>query len=128
MIMITGGLSQGKLKVAAALLQKELQTADCACGDQDGCEDMFGKQVIYGFHHYIRRMQRDGMDWEYYVERILHECRDSVVILDEVGCGIVPMGRDEREYRETVGLAGQRLAAGADHVYRVICGIGTRIK
>lgn len=47
---------------------------------------------------------------------------------DEVGCGIVPMEKSERDYREAVGHAGQMLAAAAAEVYRVQCGIAARIK
>jgi len=51
-----------------------------------------------------------------------------LVTLDEVGCGIVPMEKREREYREAVGAAGQLLASVADQVYRVLAGIPVRIK
>ena len=48
--------------------------------------------------------------------------------MDEVGCGIVPVERLERDYREAVGRAGQLLAQNASQVFRVICGIPVRIK
>ncbi len=48
--------------------------------------------------------------------------------MDEVGAGVVPVERSDREYQETIGLAGQLLAREAAEVYRVICGIGVRIK
>ena len=52
----------------------------------------------------------------------------AVITLDEVGCGIVPMEKSERDYREAVGHAGQMLAAAAAEVYRMQCGIAVRIK
>ena len=51
-----------------------------------------------------------------------------MITLDEVGCGIVPLEKSERNYREAVGHAGQMLAAAAVEVYRVQCGIAARIK
>ena len=52
----------------------------------------------------------------------------AVITLDEVGCGIVPLEKTERDYREAVGHAGQMLAAAAAEVYRMQCGIAVRIK
>ena len=41
---------------------------------------------------------------------------------------MVHVERSDREYRETICLAGQLLAKEAREVYRVVCGIGVRIK
>ncbi len=48
----------------------------------------------------------------------------DVILCDEVGCGIVPIERKERDYRETVGRLCCMLAGRADTVIRVTCGIG----
>ena len=48
--------------------------------------------------------------------------------MDEVGCGIVPLSREDRDYREAVGRAGQKLAEAAREVWRIQCGIPVRIK
>ena len=50
------------------------------------------------------------------------------IICDEVGCGITPLDRTDRDWRERVGRLCCRLAAEADEVYRVHCGLGVRIK
>lgn len=50
------------------------------------------------------------------------------VISDEVGCGIVPMDRDERAFREANGRVNCLLAEEADEVYRVVAGIFQKIK
>ena len=47
---------------------------------------------------------------------------------DEIGYGIVPVDRMEREYREQTGRVCTRLAAYSEKVYRVMCGIGQVIK
>ena len=52
----------------------------------------------------------------------------AVLICDEVGCGVTPLDRGDREWREQVGRACCRLAAEAEAVYRVHCGVGVRIK
>ena len=53
---------------------------------------------------------------------------DRIVCCDEVGLGVVPVDRAEREYRDEVGKTLCALAARAERVYRVIAGIGQRIK
>ena len=53
---------------------------------------------------------------------------EGVVICDEVGCGVVPMDREERAWREQVGRTCCRLAERAAAVYRVTCGLGVRLK
>ena len=52
----------------------------------------------------------------------------AVITMDEVGCGVVPMSREERQYRDAAGRAGQELAGRAEQVWRVIAGIAVRIK
>ena len=51
-----------------------------------------------------------------------------ISITDEIGYGIVPVDRMEREYREQTGRVCTRLAAYSEKVYRVMCGIGQVIK
>ena len=52
----------------------------------------------------------------------------DVVLLREVGCGIVPIDDNERAWRERAGRLGCLLAAQAEIVVRVTCGIGRVIK
>lgn len=51
-----------------------------------------------------------------------------VLICDEVGGGIVPVEKADRDYRECVGRALCELAKTADTVERVHCGIGHTVK
>ena len=52
----------------------------------------------------------------------------DVVICDEIGGGLVPMEKDERQRRERVGRLCVALAREAAQVIRVVCGIGQVIK
>lgn len=52
----------------------------------------------------------------------------SAIVLREQGCGLVPMDPVARAQREEIGRLACRLAAKSTAVYRVTCGIGTRIK
>ena len=53
---------------------------------------------------------------------------DCIFICDEIGNGIVPMDKQEREYRERVSRLLIRLAEEAETVERIICGMGQKIK
>ena len=53
---------------------------------------------------------------------------DVVVVSGEVGSGIIPANELARRYADLMGLANQKLAAGADEVYLVTAGIPQRLK
>lgn len=54
--------------------------------------------------------------------------RQVIVIMNETGSGITPMELSQRKLRDEMGKIGCALAAEAEEVYRVIAGIGIRIK
>ncbi|SEA48856.1 adenosylcobinamide kinase /adenosylcobinamide-phosphate guanylyltransferase [Oribacterium sp. KHPX15] len=54
--------------------------------------------------------------------------RELVIIMNEVGSGVVPMDKDEREWREAAGRVSCLFAKRADRVYRLLAGIPQRLK
>ena len=56
------------------------------------------------------------------------EFAGKIVVCQEVGGGVVPIDAQEREWRECTGRLCCDIAAQADRVYRVYCGIATCIK
>lgn len=52
----------------------------------------------------------------------------KTVVCDEIGCGVVPMDAGERDWREATGRLCCDIAAQADRVYRVCCGVAQCIK
>ena len=63
-----------------------------------------------------------------YICRLTDNHPDIILVCDEVGGGIVPIEKAERDYRECVGRVLCALAKEADTVERVHCGIGQTIK
>ena len=126
MILVTGGNSQGKL----AFVRHELGFVDGDIVDGGACafEDAFKKPVLDGLHRLAARLLAAGENPEALVERGLAANPEIVVVCDELGCGIVPIDARERELRERVGRLQCLLAARAQAVYRVCCGIPQRIK
>lgn len=110
MILVVGGVFQGKREFAKGLAAQRKM------------------QMVNGFHNQIQKLLEDGEDVGAYITELLEKNRDVVIVMDEVGAGVVPVERSDREYRENVGRAGQLLAKEAKEVYRVVCGIGVRIK
>lgn len=51
-----------------------------------------------------------------------------VLVLNEVGLGIVPETAQGRMFRDCSGLCGQMCAAAADEVWMCVCGIPLKIK
>lgn len=114
MILVIGGFGAGKREY----VRRELGYADADIAE--GVLD--SRPVVYALHEIIRK----GLTVDDGVLQTLAE--KEVIICDEVGCGVVPIEREAREYRETVGRLCAELAARAEKVVRVYCGIPTVIK
>lgn len=129
MILVVGGAWQGKGKVCRKLsgIEDRLYEARLADGRVDKPEMALKKPYIEAFHLFLRQVIAQGDDPEAYTKRVL-AASPKVISMDEVGCGVVPMDRLDLEYREQAGQCGQILAAEAEQVYRVVCGIPSRIK
>lgn len=63
-----------------------------------------------------------------YILSLIPHTPELIFICDEVGNGIVPVEKEERDYRECVGRVLCVLAEKAERVERVHCGISQKIK
>lgn len=114
MILITGGAYQGKGAFAKELKKKQDKTADTV--------------IIENIHTIIARAIREGRDPYLEIGHMVETNPGAIFTVNELGCGIVPMEAFDREWRETTGRICCSLAKQAEAVYRVTCGIATRIK
>lgn len=145
-----GGAFQGKLEY---VLEKKgcLKVADGA-----GCslKDIKEAQVLNHLHLYIKMLTyKEGAAYNTTVDDTIttddtitadttaktmsaaeiindiYEANpDIILICDEVGGGIVPLKKEDRIYRETVGRALCCAVKKSDRVERVMCGIGQCLK
>ncbi|MCC8060990.1 MAG: bifunctional adenosylcobinamide kinase/adenosylcobinamide-phosphate guanylyltransferase [Clostridiales bacterium] len=129
MTVIVGGRYQGKREFARKLsgLEEREFAAMVAQAGRISPEEAIGKRCLVDFQDFLRRIMEAGEDPQEFVSAVL-ETEPEIVTLAEVGSGLVPMERFERDWRDAVGVAGQRLAARADTVYRVTCGLPLLIK
>ena len=123
MILITGGAYQGKTEYAKTHFQ-------FAVTDGASCEfdDSKTAKILKNYHVLVRRMIESGIDAEAYTRELCKTNPDCVILINDVGSGIIPMEKQERIWRENVGRAGCILAEQSSTVIRLICGIPTAIK
>lgn len=119
MHLIIGGAWQGKRKYAMqqfGLAEEEIY--NCTA---DGVLDL-NKRC---FDHYEQHL-RFCSDNE--TEPYLGFAADSVVICQDIFCGVVSVDPRERAWRELSGQTVTALAAKADSVTRIFCGLPMKLK
>lgn len=145
MHLVIGGAYQGKKEYVKK--KYSIEESDIW---QDGYPVAEGQwRCINGLHKFIggvmeklmnddseeQKARNDAQRIENYVNQITGyllnmavQMPDLILVCDEVGNGIVPMEKAERDYRECVGRVLCVLAGEADTVERVHCGIPQMIK
>ena len=109
MVMITGGAYQGK--TAYAMQNCGIHENEITDGKSCTPEDALKARCITDYHEFVRRLNSS-----------------AVIIMNEVGSGIIPMEKSERTWRENVGRCGCIIASRSEKVIRIVCGIPTFIK
>ena len=112
MILIIGGAGQGKL---AYVLEKTGYTVDQVARTP---EEARARPVFAGLENWPE-LDEAGL---------LSANPEVILICDEVGCGVVPVDPAQRARREAVGRLCCRLAARAERVERVFCGLPMVLK
>ena len=122
--IITGGAYQGKRDFAREYfgINNMLDGKICAY------DEIFKAGCIFNFHMLIKRLIDENIDCIEFTKRIINENNDIVIITDEIGCGIIPLERSERIWRENAGKCGCMIAAESEKVIRIFCGIPDIIK
>lgn len=129
MHLVIGGRAQGKRRFAAEQFNPGITFCD---GHKESWERIKQEKYIFNLHLMIRQrmvqgLLTEGMEQAFAAE-LLAENEDKVIVTDEIGCGIVPADAFERDYREMTGRICCLLAQRAVSVWRVIGGIGIKIK
>ena len=120
MILIIGGAYQGKLDFAKdtfGITDEEV----FICG---GEEIDFFKRCIYKIEEFTAHNE----DPIGYFEAHREAWQDSILILQDIFCGVVPMGAENRAWRQNTGRLAQYLSKEANQVSRIFCGLEQRLK
>ena len=120
MILIIGGAYQGKLDFAMetfGMTPEEVFT--CTAGEIDFSRRCIHKIEEFTCHHPdpIGYFKENREKWE-----------DSILICQDLFCGVVPMGAENRAWRQRTGRLCQYLAKEAAQVSRIFCGLEQRLK
>ncbi len=109
MILIVGGYSQGKYEFA---------------------KKKFGEKriALKNINSYANKLFLENKDIEDAADMIIKKCYGDIIITDEIGNGIIPLEKDQRDFRDWMGRVQVLIADRADEVIRVISGLGQKIK
>ena len=119
MDLIIGGAYQGKLEYAKD--KYGITEADVFVCSEDKDIDLT-KRCIYHYELYLMHCYRNG-------ETPVSEFgSDSIVIMNDIFCGVVPIDKEIRGWREFSGRAAGALTEKADHVTRIFCGLPQELK
>lgn len=146
MKLIIGGAYQGKLAYAKDRYKITEGWIDGSCCGED---ELWSCRGICHFHEYVRRMLEEkyakagengiqpqalltAVNIEEEAARFAHRLYQHnpgiVVISNELGCGVVPVERFDRMWRELTGRICVCLAEYSEEVIRVVCGLGITLK
>lgn len=112
--LLIGGAGQGKTSYAKKRFR--LEDADISCCSRNAPPD-FSRRCIVHLENYVSYCLAHGMEPDSAFPP------GTVLVCDDIFCGIVPVDAFERAWRERTGRFLQELAARA-HVTRIFCGIG----
>ena len=114
MILITGGVASGKRTYARRTLgYTDEQMADAV---------LDARPVLYNLQNLVARAPENA-------QGLFDALREKdVVIVCEVGSGIVPDNLMARECRDLAGWVNQRVAAACDKVYLCVAGQAVDMK
>ena len=124
MKLIIGGAFQGKLDFAR-------QAYDLKDGDIFHCTDTkidFSKRCITDIEEFTYACTEKNIDALAYFQEHESQWQDSILICQDIFCGVVPLGADLRAWRNSTGSLCQYLTERAESVSRIFCGLEQVLK
>ena len=124
MILVIGGAYAGKTE----FVKNHFRLSDADILDASETENFQNAKCIRNYHILIQKLCKENADSLAFTERLIQENPDCIIITNEIGCGIVPIDKSERLWREACGKSSCLLAERAEKVIRMLCGIPAVIK
>ncbi len=124
MILVIGGAYQGKLDYAKESFG--VQEASVFRCTEDTID--FSKTCIAELEQFTLACTHSGRNARAYLEENREKWENSVILCQDLFCGVVPLGAEMRAWRQETGRLLQYLSREAAEVHRVFCGLGQRLK
>ena len=124
MVLVIGGAYQGKLNFA----KEKYGITDGDVYYCTGAQIDFTNRCIYGLEEFTLACVREGKDPMAYLLDNRQQWKNSIFICRDIFCGVVPMGEENRVWRQTTGRLCQFLSREADQVSRIFCGLEQKLK
>lgn len=125
MHLIIGGAFQGKTDWAKA--QFGLKDADILECTEQVLSDLSAKCITH-LERFALCCLRQGQEPKTVLLEEKDRWKDSVLICDDISCGVVPLDAETRAWREACGRMLSALSMEAETVTRIFCGLPQRLK
>ena len=124
MKLIIGGAYQGKRAFAMAafhLTEGDIFTCDGEIMD-------FSAPCIDKIEEFTLACVKAGADPVELFRQTREQWKDSILICQDIFCGVVPVDAQLRQWRQETGRLCQYLTRNADSVSRIFCGLEQKLK
>lgn len=125
MELFIGGAYQGKsdyVKETFGFTDEDF----CIC-DIDN-EPNFDKKCISHIERFSFWCVKNGIEPKDYFFEHVKDTDEKIIISDDISCGVVPIDKDERAWREANGRLLMAIADKSKHLTRIFCKIPVKIK
>ena len=122
MVLIIGGAYQGK--TAYAKQTYGIQDTDIFTCSGEALN--LSARCLRHLERFARACVRAGKEPAAVLAGL--DLHGKILICEDISCGVVPMDAETREWREAVGRMNAALAAQADTVTRIFCGLPLELK
>lgn len=124
MILILGGAYQGKKDYA---MERYSLSADdvFTCS---GTQIDFTKPCIYALEAFTFACIQENIDPVEFMKTNQKIIQNTIFVCQDIFCGVVPMERQLRLWRDTTGKLCQYLSSQSEEVFRIYCGLEQRLK
>lgn len=125
MILVFGGAYQGKLDYVRENYGSDKTVFQCT--ESTTVMD-FSCDIVNSLHLLVLAQLRNGVNPEEYFKENMTVLQSKIIVCDDISCGVVPVDREMRLWRETTGRVMNTLARHSNEVVRVFCGLGVKLK
>ncbi len=125
MELIIGGAYQGKTEFAKKNFGITDENIFVCEKDNAPC---FDKKCISHLERFSFWCIEQGFEPADYFFEHAKNLEHAIIISDDISCGVVPIDKTERAWREANGRLLIKLSKEAEHVTRVFCGLSQRLK